>query len=118
MLVVVLGLQIVGGFAMLFVWVEASTGSVLVKQGRKMGLYTAVLDLSGPLRARLEGQGEMQSAGHAYSEVDLKKLVDGMEPVGYVVGHGVLEDDRGPRSVRLASGIEDATGQLLGRRKT
>ena len=118
MLVVVLALQVAWGFAMLFVRVEASARSPLVKQGRKMGLYTALLDLSGPLRARLERQGESHSAGHAYSEADLKKIVDSMESVGYEVGDGVLGDGRGPRSVRLVSGIEDESGQLLRRRKT
>ena len=114
MLVVVLVLQIVWGLAVLLMWVEANTGSVLVKQGRKMGLYTAVLDLSGPLRARLEGQEETQNAGHAYNEADLKKLAEVMDPVGYEVGHGVLGNDK---SVRLVSGIDDDTGQLLERSK-
>ncbi|EPE30049.1 hypothetical protein GLAREA_13097 [Glarea lozoyensis ATCC 20868] len=103
LLIVIIVLQIVWSASLLLIWAEVATHSPLVKQGRKMGLWRAVLDLARPL------QGRLGSNDGVYDQKQLRKMVENMPPVRYEVKGDGLEDEGSRKDVHLVSYLDDSS---------
>jgi hypothetical protein len=89
LLVMLLILQIIWSLSMLFMWIEVTKNSQLVRRGRKMGTWRAILDLAGPLLIRLGpgngmyNQEELSDSVRHISHVHYEAKVEEMEDGGY-----------------------------------
>lgn len=99
LLVVILILQIIWSLSLLFMWIEVTKKSQLVRRGRKMGLWRAIVDLAEPLLMRLGPGNGMCSQ---------EELSDSVRQIPYVHYEAKVEEvqDGGySQDVHLVSSI-------------
>ncbi|KAK5058875.1 hypothetical protein LTR84_011139 [Exophiala bonariae] len=104
LLVIIVICQILWSTAMLVVWTYACGNSATLLSGRKMGLFTAMLLLSEPLRKELDDESDaarkLPTKGKLHSEKNLRGIANTMDPVMYEnsilkrVGRKGRQDDK------------------------
>ncbi|KAE9366501.1 hypothetical protein N431DRAFT_445229 [Stipitochalara longipes BDJ] len=102
LLLIIFILQSVWSASLLLMWLEATMHSRLVRKGRKMGKWRAVLDLTEPLRSRLGTSDGM------YNQTQLAASVWKMPPVHYEAKDDGIQDGGYGQDVYLVSGFDAA----------
>ncbi|KFX99031.1 hypothetical protein V490_01980 [Pseudogymnoascus sp. VKM F-3557] len=90
LLVLILIVHIAWSASLLLVWIEATSHSPLVRQGRKMSMWRAILDLSRPLLMRLGPNGgmldpdQLEEYSRHMSSVHYETKLDGAQDEDFV----------------------------------
>ena len=102
LLVLILIVHIAWSTSLLLLWIEATTHSPLIRQGRKMSMWRAILDLAQPLLMRLGPNSGMLDPGQ------LEEYIRHMSSVHYETKLDGVQDGGCVQDVHLVSSC-DAT---------